>query len=81
MLTLVLPMLFQAAAGAPAVQQNGAAAAEPPVVCKMVPVTGSRARKQKVCKTKDYEKEAERDREGIRRMMNMPGAPAPGAPG
>lgn len=60
------------------------------VVCTMEPITGTRAKKQKVCKTPGYEKGSERYREmlgAIQRASNVqPGEPPaqgvrPGGPG
>jgi hypothetical protein len=62
---------------------------EPPkIICTMEPVTGTRARKQKICRTPGYEKGAERSRDmisGIQRASNgqPPAQPGirPGGPG
>ncbi len=44
--------------------------ADPKIVCTMEPVTGTRARKMRVCKTQGYDKRGERDRENFGKMMN-----------
>jgi hypothetical protein len=92
MLTLVLPLFFQLAATEPQVAQGPSAPpaaesaqakpAEPEVVCKMEPVTGTRAKRMRVCKTKSYEKSGERMRDAIDLQQRMGGSTsAPGGPG
>ncbi|HEX5008497.1 MAG TPA: hypothetical protein VFV70_15390 [Hyphomonadaceae bacterium] len=93
MLTLVLPLLFQAASGEPQATQapspqpsaeSAAKPAEPNVVCTMEPVTGTRAKKMRVCKTKSYEKNGERARDTMEMQQRMGGPnvrPPPGVPG
>ncbi len=44
--------------------------AKPEVVCKMEPVTGSRARKQKVCRTKAYDQATIRTQQQLRDFQN-----------
>jgi hypothetical protein len=83
MLTLVLPLFFQLAAAEPQVAQGPSAPpaaesaqakpAEPEVVCTMEPVTGTRAKKMRVCKTKSYEKNGERARDTMEMQQRMGG--------
>lgn len=55
---------------------------EPPkIICTMEPVTGTRARKQKVCKTPGYEKGGEASREMLRQIQNGSGNVQPKPPG
>ncbi len=74
----------------PVVQAEAARADSPKVVCTMEPITGTRAKKQRVCKTPGYEKGSERYRDmlgAIQRASNVqPGEPPaqgvrPGGPG
>jgi hypothetical protein len=92
MLALVLPLFLQVAVVEPqavqgpsaptATESEQAKPAEPEVVCTMEPVTGSRARKQRVCRTKAYDKNGERMRDAIGMQERRGGATAaPGAPG
>ncbi len=88
-------MLQVAAPAAPqpvaAAQTEEAAKPEAPkVVCTMEPITGTRAKKQKVCKTPGYDKGSEQYRDmvgAIQRASNVgPGDPPrqgirPGGPG
>ena len=53
---------------------------EPKVVCTMEPITGVRARKMKVCKTEDYNKRGERDRDTMRSVMGRGGNIQPTLP-
>jgi hypothetical protein len=70
MIALLLPVLFQIPSlggvlvkEAPPVEAAAPAdAAAPKPVCTMEPVTGTKARKMKVCKTPLYEQNAERSR-------------------
>jgi hypothetical protein len=94
-IALVIFMQASAPAAAPAAQQAAVAETaavkdEEKIVCTMEPITGTRARKQKVCKTPGYEKGAERSRDmlsAIQRASNVqpPEPPAsggrPGGPG
>ncbi|MFT3725685.1 MAG: hypothetical protein QM773_19155 [Hyphomonadaceae bacterium] len=79
-----------AAQQAPATQAEAAQPEKPKIVCTMEPITGTRAKKQQVCKTPGYEKGAERSRDmlsAIQRASNVgPGEPPaqgvrPGGPG
>lgn len=92
MLMLVLPLLFQVSASdlqgpsappaAPPAEAAQAKPAEPEVVCTMEPVTGTRAKRMRVCKTKEYEKNGERARNTMEIQQRMGGGTAPpGAPG
>jgi hypothetical protein len=92
MLILVLPLFFQLGATEPQVAQGPSAPpaaesgqakpAEPEVVCTMEPITGTRARKMRVCRTKSYEKAGERARDTMEIQQRMGGGTAPpGAPG
>lgn len=92
MLTLVLPLFFQLAAAEPqaaqgpsappAVQGEQAKPAEPEVVCTMEPVTGTRAKRMRVCKSKAYEKNGEQTRDAIDSFQRRGGGQAlPGSPG
>ena len=90
MLTLVLPLLFQAVSGEPQAAQgsstqpaaeSAAKPAEPNVVCTMEPITGTRARKMRVCKTKGYEKNGERARDTMEMQQRMGGPNATLPPG
>lgn len=68
MLDIALIFLLQVAAPAPSqqpapVETEAAEPEKPKVVCTMEPITGTRARKQQVCKTPGYEKGAERYRD------------------
>ena len=72
-LAFVLAALLQPAAAQPAepstpetvIAQPAEEAKEPKIVCTMEPITGTRARKQKVCKTPGYEKGSEAWRDQI----------------
>lgn len=95
MLNIALIMMLQATAPAavqqvPATQAQAAQPEKPKIVCTMEPITGTRAKKQQVCKTPGYEKGAERSRDmlgAIQRATNVgPGEPPrqgvrPGGPG
>lgn len=90
MLLVVLP-LFQVASAdlqspsappATAAESAQTKPAEPDVVCTMEPVTGTRAKKVRVCRTKEYEKNGERIRDAIDMQDRRGGTTAaPGAPG
>lgn len=96
MFDIALIIMLQVSAPA-APQQEAAAHVEeadkleaPKIVCSMEPITGTRAKKQKVCKTPGYEKGAERSRDmlaSIQRATNVgPSEPPrqgirPGGPG
>mgnify|MGYP000641502910 CR=1 FL=1 len=64
---------------APAAQVQAAEDDKDKVVCTMEPITGTRAKKQQVCKTKGYEKGSEKYRDmlgAIQRASNVgPGEP------
>jgi hypothetical protein len=91
MLLVVLPLFFQVASAdlqgpsappATAAESPQAKPAEPAVVCTMEPVTGTRAKKMRVCRTKAYEKDGERMRDAIDMQDRRGGTTAaPGAPG
>ena len=92
MLILVVPLFLQVASADPQAVQGPSAPpatetaqakpAEPEVVCTMEPVTGTRAKKMRVCKTKSYEKNGERVRNTMEIQQRMGGGTAPpGAPG
>jgi hypothetical protein len=85
MLGAPLLLLFQVAAGDPlvaaaqgseaAVEGSAAPVAEAPeakpkVVCRMEKVTGSRARKQKVCKTTAYTNASDETRRAFQDFQN-----------
>jgi hypothetical protein len=71
MVGATLLFLFQVAAGEPAAAPDASApAAEPKVVCRMEKVTGSRARKQKVCKTEGYDKAGEASKRAFQDFQN-----------
>jgi hypothetical protein len=74
MLAILLPMLFQIPSlggvlvkEAPPVEAATTVGGEtaPAPVCTMEPITGTKARKMKVCKTPAYEQNAERSRSMI----------------
>ncbi len=81
MIDLALLMFLQASSPAAAPQQQTPTAQssaseeeEDKVVCTMEPITGTRAKKQKVCKTKGYEKGSEQYRDmlgAIQRASNI----------
>ena len=86
MLLVILPLFFQAAttevqspAAPPAATASGeqAKAPEPKVVCKMQPVTGTRASKVRVCKDKAYEKNSDRARDEFDALQRHSGANIP----
>ena len=90
MLMLVLPLFLQLTSepqaqgpsAPPAVEGQQAKPAEPKVVCTMEPVTGTRAKRMRVCKSKSYEKNGERARDAFDSMQRRgDGQAAPGAPG
>jgi hypothetical protein len=89
MIAIVFALLLQApdqqAAATPVADPE-----KPRIVCTMEPITGTRAKKQEVCKTPGYEKGSERSRDmlaAIQRASNIqPGEPPaqgvrPGGPG
>jgi hypothetical protein len=94
MLNLLLPLLLQVAAPdaaqatetpavtteLPAPVKPGATPEPPKVVCTMEPVTGTRARKKKVCRTAAYERGSERTTEYFRQMMQGSGNITPPLP-
>ncbi|MFT3725684.1 MAG: hypothetical protein QM773_19150 [Hyphomonadaceae bacterium] len=63
-------------AAAPAVK----AEEKPELVCTMEPITGTRAKKQKVCKTPGYLKGAERSKDMIRQIQGGSGNVQPTLP-
>jgi hypothetical protein len=65
---------------APAVPATSQAEQKPALVCTMEPITGTRARKQKVCKTPGYEKGAERSKDMMRQIQNGSGNVQPTLP-
>jgi hypothetical protein len=86
MLNIALIVLLQATAPAaaqqaPPAKTEAAQPQKPKIVCTMEPITGTRAKKQEVCKTPGYEKGAERSRDmlaAIQRATNVgPGEPPP----
>jgi hypothetical protein len=92
MLILVVPLFLQVALAdpqeaqgpstPPAAESGQAKPAEPEAACTIKPVTGSRVKKMRVCKTKDYEKNSERARDTFDQQQRMGGGTAPpGAPG
>ena len=86
MLLVVLPLFFQVASGEPQAAQGPSAppaavsaettTAQPKVVCTMEPVTGTRAKKMRVCKTKNYEKNGERARDAFDMQQRRGGGQA-----
>jgi len=90
MAVTALLFLFQVAAGEPApvtpatqaptdnaAIESSAPVAEPKVVCRMEPVTGSRARKQKVCMTDAYNKAGEAAKRDFQDFQNRASARGP----
>ena len=84
MVGAALLLLFQVAAGEPGsvASQAGATeaaapAAEPKVVCRVENVTGSRARKQKVCKTEGYNEAGEAAKRAFQDFQNKASAGGP----
>lgn len=53
---------------------------KPELVCTMEPITGTRAKKQKVCKTPGYLKGAERSKEMFRQIQGGSGNVQPTLP-
>jgi hypothetical protein len=51
------------------------------MVCTMEPVTGTLTKKQKVCKTPGFDKNAEKSQDSLRRMQNSGGNMQPRPPG
>jgi hypothetical protein len=94
MLTLLLPLLLQISAPEaaqatetptatvelPAPVKPDASPEPPKVVCTMEPVTGTRARKKKVCRTAAYEKGSQRTTEYFRQLMQGSGNITPPLP-
>ncbi len=85
---LILALLLQASAipiqgtatEPPAVvgqSESAAPAAEPKVVCRMENVTGSRARKQKVCKTEAYNEAGEAAKRAFQDFQNKANSRGP----
>ena|SRR5690242_9505428 len=68
---------------APAAASESAAqkADEPKKVCTQEYITGSRIKKQTVCRTIGFDKDAERAQDGMRRFMNNSGNISPHPPG
>ena len=68
---LIVIAFFQASAPAVTAAPDASPAAKPvEMVCKMKPVTGSRARMQKICRPKEgFDKEAERAQERVAEMQ------------
>ena len=84
MVGAALLLLFQAAAGDPGAVASAAAApeasapaAEPKVICRMEKVTGSRARKQKVCRTEAYTESGESAKRAFQDFQNKASAGGP----
>ena len=63
-------------AAAPAVKADD----KPELVCTMEPITGTRAKKQRVCKTPGYLKGAERSKDMIRQIQGGSGNVQPTLP-
>lgn len=87
MLTLVF-LAFQGAGAvgspadaAPAVIEEAAPESEPKIVCSMEPVTGTRARKQKICKpVGGFDPRAERSQDILRAIQGDGGNGQPKPP-
>jgi len=94
MLTFLLPLLLQVSAPdaaqatetaavtteLPAPVKPDAKPEAPKVVCTMEPVTGTRAKKKRVCRTAAYERGSERTREYFRQLMTGSGNITPPLP-
>jgi hypothetical protein len=68
-------------AGAPAAETSAAKPEEPKKICTKEYITGSRVKKQLVCRTVGFDKDAERAQDGIRKFMNGSGNIVPHPPG
>jgi hypothetical protein len=66
-----------AAASETAVQEP----AEAKKICKQEYITGSRLKKQMVCRTIGFDKDVQRTQDGMRRFMNNSGNISPHPPG
>jgi hypothetical protein len=77
------PALAQTPGAAPAQGASPAAPAqgEAKSICKMEYVTGSRVKKQKVCRDAATGKATERDQDNLRRFQNRSGDTQPVLPG
>ncbi len=86
MIAVVLVAYLQAqapladAGSAPAATTEANTDEKPALVCTMEPVTGTRAKKQKVCKTPGYLKGAERSKEMFRQIQGGSGNVQPTLP-
>lgn len=67
------------APGGPAAAVQIADKAEPKQVCWMETVTGTRGRKQKVCRTERSERNGEQTRDALKDFQNRSGASGPPA--
>jgi len=72
------PPVAEAAKADPADKQEASAAAEDPVICKKVEVTGSRIRKEKVCRTRSQWAGDTRAAKDFVRGVERGGASQPG---
>lgn len=84
MVGAALLLLFQVAAGEPGsvasaavAPEASAPAAEPKVVCRVERATGSRVRKQKVCKTEAYNESGESAKRAFQDFQNKASAGGP----
>ena len=68
------------AGSAPAATTTAKPDDKPELVCTMEPITGTRAKKQKVCKTPGYLKGAERSKDMIRQIQGGSGNVQPTLP-
>jgi predicted peroxiredoxin len=92
MIGIVLVTLLQVSGPAPEPQEQRAEAPaivapivaatpeKPKVVCTMEPVTGTRAKKQEVCRTPGYERGADRSKDMMRQIQGGSGNVQPTLP-
>jgi hypothetical protein len=86
MIAIVLVAFLQAqapladAGSQPAAPPAAKPGEKPPLVCTMEPITGTRAKKQQVCRTPGYIKGAERSKEMFRQIQGGSGNVQPTLP-
>ena len=80
-LGLAAPAFAQAPPPATASDPAGQKPDEPKTICKKEYITGSRVKKQMVCRTLGFDKDAERAQDNIRKFQNNSGNVVPRPPG
>ena len=78
---LAAPALAQTSPPSVPSEPGGQNPEEPKKICKKEYITGSRVKKQMVCRTLGFDKDAERAQDNIRKFQNNSGNVVPRPPG